>query len=80
MNKVASMIGSMLIGNLGFQMEELPFVKKVDNKIINKMQREIFDKPQRKKSNRLEYFELAPIENTFIMFKNFKKRLDDIEE
>ncbi len=80
MESVARLVGSVLISNFAFKKEELPFVRRVDTKVAAKMTREIMSGGKQKRHRGLGYFSYAPMENTSMILRNMKKRLDAIEE
>lgn len=80
MQKVAQLVGSILISNFSFKKEEVPFVKKVDQKAALVMMHCIMERKTEKHNKGITYFEYAPLENASILIGRLKTRLDTIEE
>jgi len=80
MQKVAQLVGSILITNFSFKPEEIPFVKKVDPKAALIMMHCIMERKTEKHNKGITYFEYAPLENASILIGRLKSRLDTIEE
>ncbi len=80
MLKVAQLVGSILITNFAFKAEEVPFVKKVDQKAALVMRQCIMERKAEKHNRGITYFEYAPLENASILIGRLKTRLDTIEE
>ncbi len=80
MHRVACLVGSILIVNFAFQLEEVPFVKKVDEKAARLMTIALTQESSAWQNKAFTYFEYAPLENVSILLKSLKTRLDSIEE
>lgn len=80
MQKVAQLVGSILISNFSYKPEEVPFVKKVDSKAAIVMMHCIMERKTEKHNKGITYFEYAPLENASILLGRLKTRLDTIEE
>jgi len=80
MQKVAQLVGSILISNFAFKKEELPFVKKIDAKAATLMTQSIMMRRKVRHNKGITYFEYAPLENASIILSRLRKRLETIEE
>lgn len=80
MQKVAQLLGSILISNFSFTQSELPFVKKIDSKAATLMMQSIMLRRKVKHNKGITYFEYAPLENASILISRLKTRLETIEE
>lgn len=80
MQKVAQLVGSILISNFSYKPEEVPFVKKVNPKAAIVMMHCIMERKTEKHNKGITYFEYAPLENASILIGRLKSRLDTIEE
>lgn len=80
MQKVAQLVGSILISNFAFKKEELPFVNKIDSKAAIVMMQSIMNRRKAKHNKGITYFEYAPLENASIILGRLKTKLDTIEE
>ncbi len=80
MHRVACLVGSILIVNFAFRKEEVPFVKKVDDKAARLMTMGLTQQSSAWQNKAFTYFEYAPLENVSILLKSLKTRLDSIEE
>lgn len=80
MQKVAQLVGSILINNFSFRKEELPFVKKIDNKASRVMMTNLKSNKPERHNKGITYFEYAPLENTSIIVNRLKGRLEVADE
>ncbi len=80
MHRVACLVGSILIVNFAFAKEDVPFVKKVDEKAAKMMTMSLAQGTSTWQNKAFTYFEYAPLENVSILLKSLKTRLDSIEE
>ncbi|MCD7713842.1 MAG: hypothetical protein LUI08_02775 [Prevotella sp.] len=80
MSRVATLVGSVLMANFAFKAEEVPFVKKADEKAAKMMTSSLAKRQSGEQNRGFAYFEYAPLENVSIILKSLKSRLDAIEE
>ncbi len=80
MHRMATLIGSILITNFAFKKEEIPFVKKVDNKAAHLMTLALLRQQPALQERTLAYLQYAPLENVSILVRSLMTRLDAIEE
>ncbi len=80
LQRMAQLVGSILIMNFDFKKEELPFVKKVDAKAARLMTVGLQRPPSLWQRGAFDYFGYAPMENVSIILKSLKSRLDAIDE
>ncbi len=79
LQRVAQLVGSLLIENFGMEQAKLPFVNRVDPKAQSLMYDKIICRKQ-SATKGVTYFAYAPIENTSIILDRLKNRLDTLEE
>ncbi len=80
MQRVACLVGSILIDHFAFKKSELPFVTQVDNKASAMLTAGLLQSTSSWQSRGFTYFGYAPLENASIIMQSLKSRLDQIEE
>ncbi len=80
LDRAASLVGSVLVGNFFFSMDEVPFVKKADYKAARMMTASLARGGGNVSSGAFSFFEYAPVENASIVVRSLKTKLEEIEE
>ncbi len=80
LQRMASLVGSVLITNFALKKEEVPFVKKIDDRAAKMMTAALANGSSGRQNGALVFFEYAPLESASLFLKGIKTRLNSIEE